>query len=197
MLYIGLVAALSFSPGFSGCPAAGRASAPRMAASIKISGDKIEITDAMREHAEAKLGVPIEKFSTVISDASPVEVIMKCEPRSASGDRDHAGRTAHVAEVTLRTNGGEVMRVGCESDDMYATIDDLEGRLATKLRKFKEKRSDVKIGRKAKGKSDMNAEDDGDDDFEDVPAPMPNARLEADLAAAAPAPAGFEWGGDY
>jgi len=162
LLTLGLLSAASaFSPAgplssFAGAPAA-RAAVCMGDVELRVAGDGLSISEAMRQHAEAKLGVPIRKFDSVINAASPVEVLMKVEQRSVH-DNLHVGKESHAAECTLRMNGGQVIRVAAESSDMYSTIDDLEARLATKLRKFKERRSDVKIARKAKGKDELNAE---------------------------------------
>lgn len=129
----------------------------------------IEVTEALKSHVEAKLSVPLEKFSAILNDASDVEMHIKVEKRGVH-DEDHTGRSAHIAEVTAQLKGPhKSVTVSSESEDMYATIDELEARLARSLRKAKEKQQDVKINRGAKSKVGMeddtlvDAEDDGAD----------------------------------
>lgn len=93
---------------------------------------------------------------------------MKVEHRGGGlHDSEHVGQEAHIAELTCRLKGKhEVIRATSESDNMYASVDQLTATLSRKLRKFKERRNDVKIQRKAGGKQEMNDELLGIDDFD-------------------------------
>jgi len=157
-MFVALCAALS-------CGAVLRAPPPRMMSALRITGaSDLEITDAMRTHAEAKLAVPLEKFASVLNDAQDVELHMKVEKRAVH-DEQHRGRVAHCAEVTAFLKGAhKSITVSSETEDMYSTIDELESLLARKLRKAKERRADSKVARGAKGKDDMELEVNADVD---------------------------------
>ena len=135
-------------------------------AALRITGTSdLEITDSMRTHAETKLAVPLDKFASVLNEAQDVELHMKVEKR-ALHDEQHRGRVAHCAEVTAFLKGAhKSITVSSETEDMYATIDELESLLARKLRKAKERWADSKVARGAKGKTDMESavEVDADD----------------------------------
>lgn len=124
------------------------------------------MTDALKAHAEAKLGVPLQKFAGVLNDAQDVDLHMKVEKRGVH-DEEHTGRVAHIAEAHVYLKGAhKTITVHSESEDMYATLDELESRLARQLRKAKERQEDLKISRGAKGKNAMEvgALEDEDDE---------------------------------
>ena len=83
-------------------------------------------------------------------------------------DEAHVGRAAHHAEVTAHLKGAhKSVTVSSETEDMYATIDELEALLARKLRKAKERQQDVKEERNRGSKEEMETDllsDDDDDE---------------------------------
>ena len=94
-------------------------------------------------------------IASVLNEAQDVEMHMKVENRGVH-DAEHKGKSAHIAELTAYLKGGhKSVTVSSESEDMYATIDELESRLARSLRKAKEKQQDTKIARGKAGKGDM------------------------------------------
>ena len=113
--------------------------------------------------------MPLEKFSGVLNQAQDVDLHLKVEKRGVH-DEVHAGRTAHIAEVTAHLKGAhKTITVQSETEDMYSTIDELEAMLARKLRKAKERQEDVKIARRAATKTEMEGEvlvDEADDEEE-------------------------------
>jgi len=128
-----------------------------MAASpqLKIYGKDVEITDAMRDHAESKLSIPLEKFSGILNEAQDIDLHMKVEKLGVH-DNEHAGRTAHFADLTVHLKGAhKTITVSSQSEDMYATIDDLESLLARQLRKAKERQQDLKQERNRESKNEM------------------------------------------
>lgn len=195
-----------------------RAPPPRMAAGLRITGSGVEITEAMREHAEAKISLPLEKFASVLNEAAGVELQMKVEHRGLH-DEKHAGRVAHICEVNVPLKGAhKTINVHSETEDMYSTIDEIEALLARKLRKAKEKQADKKIARGSKGKIDLEAETfDEAEDEEGASTLAASQSARSDAAAAAPAavaeeecepedeecevfgvaPTGYEWGEVY
>jgi len=178
-------------------PIAPRVSAAHMSG-LKISSNT-EVTDSLRDHAMAKLGVPLEKFASILNDAKEVDLHMTVEKRG-NHDEQHQGRQAHMAEVTAHLKGKhKSITVGSESEDMYATIDELEGLLARALRKAKEKKVDMKEKRGSKGKTDLDASATFDEDGGAAePAPMKVAAATgaaekgASETMGAP-PSGFDW----
>mmetsp|Transcript_7016 Transcript_7016/g.18183 ORF Transcript_7016/g.18183 Transcript_7016/m.18183 type:complete len:170 (-) Transcript_7016:374-883(-) len=122
---------------------------------LKIFGKGVEITDAMKEHAISKLAVPLDKFGAIINEAQDIDLNMKVEKLGVH-DSDHAGRTAHSAEVTVYLKGShKTVTVSSQSEDMYSTIDDLESLLARQLRKAKERTQDQKQDRNRSSKNEM------------------------------------------
>ena len=76
----------------------------------------------------------------------------------------------HHAEVIAHLKGDhKCITVSAEGEDMYATIDDLEAKLASKLRKAKEKTQAVKEARNRGSKEEMDAAVLSDDDNEPAP----------------------------
>ena len=109
---------------------------------LRITGTNLQITEPLRAHAAAKLQKPLEAFSGVLNDATGVELHMKVEHRGGGlHDSEHVGQEAHIAELTCRLKGKhEVIRATSESDNMYASVDQLTATLSRKLRKFKERK---------------------------------------------------------
>ena len=160
--------------------------APAASMALRISGVNVDVTDALRAHAEAKLNVPLEKFASVLNDAKDPELHMKVEGGGVH-DEKHVGRVSHKAELTAYLKGkARTVVVSSDTEDMYATIDELEALLARQLRKAKEKWADKKVASGAKGKDKMEAEAVADDSLTgDSP------------AVSGTAPAGFTWGNTY
>jgi ribosomal subunit interface protein len=124
---------------------------------LKIFGKDVEITEAMRDHATTKLCVPLDKFAKLINEAQDIDLNMKVEKLGVH-DSEHAGRTAHSAEVTVHLKGAhKTITVSSQTDDMYTTIDDLEANLARQLRKAKERQQDLKQDRNRNSKNEMQA----------------------------------------
>jgi ribosomal subunit interface protein len=145
------------------------APSPRAAAAmaLRFTGSNVEITEALKEHAQAKLAVPLDKFASVLNDAQDVDLHLKVEKRGVH-DEVHAGRASHFAEVTAHLKGPhKTVTVHAETEDMYSSIDQLEAMLARKLRKAKERQADLKVERGVKGKSDMEQDALGDMDDEE------------------------------
>merc|ERR1719352_206197 len=75
-----------------------------VAMGLRLTGSNVEITDALKAHAQAKLSVPLEKFAAVLNDAQDVDVHMKVEKRGVH-DEQHTGRVAHIAEAHVHLKG--------------------------------------------------------------------------------------------
>ena len=85
-----------------------------------FTGKKFEVTDAMRDYAEKKIG-KIDRLFRAESDASVTF---------------SAGRGRYTAEVTIRNNG-MIYRVSEVTSDMYASIDSAVAAIVRQVRKNK------------------------------------------------------------
>lgn len=136
---------------------------------LHITGaQNLELTDAMREYATSKLTKPLETHAVILNPASAVELHLKVN-HLGKHDEQHLGREAHVAEITAYCKDKAVIRATSECEDMYASLDELTDVLSRKLRKHKEKKMDVKQGRRRDDKAvlaeSLVAPDD-DDEFD-------------------------------
>jgi putative sigma-54 modulation protein len=98
---------------------------------LTIKGRNIDITPALRQHAEKKIGKLVRFFAP----EAPVDgqVVLRIQ-----GDE-------HVAEVTISING-LLLRGEEESSDMYASIDGVVEKLERQIHKYK-----TRITRKIRG----------------------------------------------
>lgn len=136
------------------------------------------VTDPLRDYANQKLSKPLETFSGLVTGEPEVNSLsqpchacpcirinvvvaphvwqlhLKVESRAVH-DIEHKGKEAHIAEVTVFCVDKQVITAKSESDDMYASIDDLSDTLMRRMRKLKEKRIDVKETRKRSAKDEL------------------------------------------
>ena len=89
---------------------------------LNITGQNVEITDAIREFLNTKFA-KLEHFFERINQ---VYIVLKVE------------KVNQIAEATLHVNGGE-LHASAEDQDMYAAIDALIDKLARQLTKHKDK----------------------------------------------------------
>lgn len=89
---------------------------------INISGQNIDVTDALKQFIEDKM-VRIERHFQDITNA---HVMLNVE------------KNRHTAEATLNTKGAQIFAEST-SDDMYAAIDTLVDKLDRQAIKHKEK----------------------------------------------------------
>jgi len=128
---------------------------------IITTGNNVEVTPAMNEYVDKKLGVVLERHSNIVTKCD-VHLSVIHNPRV---------KLSHCAEVTISVKG-LVMRTSERSENMYASIDMVADQLARKLRKFKEKKKSVsKDSAFRAGEVDLAEEDDDEveeaDDFGD------------------------------
>jgi len=137
---------------------------------LSVTARNVEMTDPLRAFADAKLSKPIERHDGMLA---AVTLTLKVQHRGLH-DTDHIGYDAHRAEVSATCTDGHIVRVCSETDDMYASIDESSDLLMRKLRKYKERKIDVKLERKAAGKAEREriATDIDDDDDDDEPTPL-------------------------
>ena len=93
---------------------------------IKISGRKVSVSDALRDHVEAKVGGALKVF-----DIKPMscDVVLRVDKNPSNPERK-------ACEVTVFVRDN-VVRVVATSDDMYAAIDVAAAKVLRQLRKFK------------------------------------------------------------
>lgn len=98
---------------------------------LVIHGKNIEITDAIREHVNQKIGKAASHFQHLTTE---IDVHLSVSPNSK-------GQSKQTSEVTLFVNGS-VIRAEESSENLYASIDLVASKIARQLRKYKEKRQD-------------------------------------------------------
>ncbi len=89
---------------------------------LNVTGQNVEITDALREFLDKKFAKLEQYFERI----NQVYIVLKVE------------KVTHAADATLHVNGGE-LHAGAEGQDMYAAIDSLIDKLARQLNKHKDK----------------------------------------------------------
>lgn len=127
---------------------------------IQVTGNNIEVTPAMREYVEKKIGKVLSKLP--LHDA-----VNKVDAHLSVVLLAHAAKHSHTAEVTLFMKGGQVLRASEETDYMYASIDLVSHRITRLLRKFK----DRKLGKR----KEVNFEEDGEAEMEALSEAMAGA----------------------
>jgi len=98
---------------------------------LVIQGKNIEVTEAIREYVEQKIDKAVNHFQALTTEVD-VHLSVARNPRIAS---------SQSAEVTVYANGS-VIRAEEKSENLYASIDLVADKIARKLRKFKERKSD-------------------------------------------------------
>lgn len=135
-----LLAITTVTNGFTATPqrAFSRTSSLKVSAStdvpIVITGKNIEVTPALADYVNDKLGKTLGKLSSVQG------AVMECDV-SLSVNKNPKVKLGHSAEVTTSLKGTTI-RSKEETHDMYASIDLVTDRLARKLRQYKERRLD-------------------------------------------------------
>jgi putative sigma-54 modulation protein len=95
---------------------------------LQVKGKNVEVTEAIRSYAEAKLA----KLERHLSDPTRVEVELAVERNPSIADNQ-------VAEATVWTKG-PVLRARESSTDMKASIDQLADKLQRQVQRYKSKR---------------------------------------------------------
>lgn len=93
---------------------------------IKISGRKVSVSDALRDHVQHKVGDALKVF-----DITP----MSCDV-ALRVDKNHSNPDRKTCEVTVYVRNN-VVRVEASSEDMYAAIDAASDKVTRQLRKYK------------------------------------------------------------
>ncbi|CAB5500562.1 Ribosome hibernation promoting factor Hpf [uncultured Gammaproteobacteria bacterium] len=89
---------------------------------LSISGHHLDVTEAIKQHAEEKLSKIKQHFDRLIN----INMILEVE------------KGVQKAEATIHVSGADLFAKS-ESDDMYVSIDQLVNKLDAQVRKHKEK----------------------------------------------------------
>lgn len=92
---------------------------------LTVSGQNIELTDALRDYVSEKIG-RIEKHFDQVTNTN---VVLQVE------------KNRQLAEATINARGAQ-LHANSEGKDMYAAIDSLADKLDRQVIKLKEKASD-------------------------------------------------------
>jgi len=95
---------------------------------LSVSGHHLEVTPALREYVQSKLGRVTRHFDHVID----AHVILT------------ADKIRRKAEVTLHVRGKD-LHCECEEDDLYAAIDLLADKLDRQVLRYKDKLYEKRI----------------------------------------------------
>ncbi len=95
---------------------------------LHVKGKNVEVTDAIHDYAERKLG----KLAPQLADPTRVELELAVERNPSIADN-------HVAEATIWTKG-PVLRAREASGDMKASIDLLADKLERQVKRYRQKR---------------------------------------------------------
>ena len=89
---------------------------------INISGQHLDVTDAIRDYTESKL----DRLTRHSDSITRIEVVLRVE------------KTRQIAEASIHVAGAD-LHAASEHDDMYASLDLLADKLDRQLLKHKEK----------------------------------------------------------
>ena len=93
---------------------------------ITVPGRKMNVTPAIKDYVDEKIGRSLEVFDSAAMDA---EVVLRTEKNPAIS-------LNAICEVTVNAKGA-VIRVAESAEDMYAAIDLASDKVARQLRKYK------------------------------------------------------------
>lgn len=92
---------------------------------LTITGHKIDLTDSMKNYIREKM----ERIERHFDHLNSIDVVL------------HVEKIQHKAEATVNAKG-VTLHAHAETDNMYASIDDLTDKLDSQVRKHKEKITD-------------------------------------------------------
>jgi len=102
---------------------------------ITLNGRNIEITNAIRDYVEEKIGRIVKHNAQIMN----IKVTL-------SVTKNPSVKKSHTAEVTCFLNGS-VIKIKEDAESMYASIDLLADRLDRKVKELKEKLISHKTGK--------------------------------------------------
>lgn len=96
---------------------------------VRITGNNIPLTDSLREYVDDKLSKVVRRFGSLLTK---VDVHLTVEHNPSIKLSNKAEVVAFAGKTILRNEVREA--------DMYVAIDEVEGRIARTIRKYKERR---------------------------------------------------------
>jgi ribosome hibernation promoting factor len=96
---------------------------------ITVSGQTVEVTDALRSYASDKIGRLQKHFDHMTT----TNVVLNVE------------KNRHLAEATINARGAQ-LHAAADGQDMYAAIDSLADKLDRQVLKHKEKTTEHRNG---------------------------------------------------
>ena len=94
---------------------------------ILIHGKNLELTGALKEYTEAKIGKATHHYKDIVKEAD-IHLSVEKNPRVSF----------QTAEVTIFANG-TIIRAEEKTENLYSSIDLVSNKLCRKLRKYKER----------------------------------------------------------
>lgn len=88
---------------------------------IQVTGRHVSVTEAMKEYCRRRLACLHLDYPKIIE----VQIIMDVQ------------KYRHTAEVILHCSNHITLEASAESDDMYASVDDVVDKIARQMRKYK------------------------------------------------------------
>jgi ribosomal subunit interface protein len=102
----------------------------------QVQGLDLEITPAIQERVDAKIGKIVERFG---------DQAISCDVRMRT-HRDGSGTAnEQIVEVSMNMKGGAFVKAETRSNDMYSSIDTAAHQLSEKLKKHKAKMTTDKL----------------------------------------------------
>lgn len=95
---------------------------------LNLSGQNIDITDALKTYTEEKL----ERIQKHFDHVTNTNVVLRVE------------KERHIVEATMNTKGAS-LHADAEGSDMYAAIDSLSDKLDKQVIKHKEKMNNHRV----------------------------------------------------
>lgn len=92
---------------------------------LTISGHQIDLTDSMKDY----IGEKMQRIERHFDHLNSIDVVL------------HVEKIHHKAEATLQAKGVK-LHAQADSENMYASIDNLTDKLDSQVRKHKEKSTD-------------------------------------------------------
>jgi putative sigma-54 modulation protein len=99
---------------------------------LTISGHQIDLTDSMKNY----IGEKMQRIERHFDHLNSIDVVL------------HVEKIHHKAEATINAKG-VTLHAHADSENMYASIDDLTDKLDSQVRKHKEKITDHHRGNTA------------------------------------------------
>ncbi len=135
---------------------------------ITVSGRKMNVTPAIKDYVDEKIGRSLEVFDSAAMDA---EVVLRTEKNPAIS-------LNAICEVTVNAKGA-VIRVAESAEDMYAAIDLASDKVARQLRKYKTRVIDHRMRETLKETAPIEATGANFDEL-DIPDVIPTEPEEDD-----------------